>query len=108
MCLLTIHERQPCYAGGLCYLESAVITEYLNRPEIRATLGVDAAAGNYSTNSNAVGGAFWSHLDKYAVPTQEYVAQLLDRGVRVLIYAGVFYFAVDTTRLLTRFNDRDV
>lgn len=82
----------------MCYRESAVITEYLNRPDIRATLGVDDAAGNYSTSSRAVGAAFWSHLDKYAVPTQEYVSQLLDRGVRVLIYAGAFYHAMSGIR----------
>lgn len=29
-------------------------------------------------------------MDKWAVPTQYYVAGLLDRGVRVLIYAGTY------------------
>lgn len=30
------------------------------------------------------------HMDKWVVPTQHYVAALLDRGVRVLIYAGTY------------------
>ena len=29
-------------------------------------------------------------MDKWAVHTQEYVANLLDRGIRVLIYAGTY------------------
>ena len=29
-------------------------------------------------------------MDKWAVHTQDYVANLLDRGVRVLIYAGTY------------------
>ena len=41
-------------------------------------------------SSSDVNAAFSSHLDKYAVPTQYYVAGLLERGVRVLIYAGTY------------------
>jgi carboxypeptidase C (cathepsin A) len=33
---------------------------------------------------------FVSHVDKFARPTQYYVAGLLERGVRVLIYAGTY------------------
>jgi carboxypeptidase C (cathepsin A) len=37
-----------------------------------------------------VGRNFNSHLDKWGTHTQDYVANLLDRGVRILIYAGTY------------------
>ena len=46
--------------------------------------------GNFSACSSAVGQNFAAHMDKFAVPTQYYVAGLLDRGIRILIYAGTY------------------
>ena len=37
-----------------------------------------------------VGRAFNARMDKYTVPSQHYVAGLLERGVRVLIYSGTY------------------
>ena len=78
-----------CVGDKLCYHENTVIENYLNTPEIRKTLGV-TTPNNFTSCSSIVGSGFSSHMDKYAVPTQEYVAQLLERGVRVLIYAGTY------------------
>jgi hypothetical protein len=79
-----------CLGDSLCYLENSQITSFLNQQSVRDLLGVPPAANNFSACSSLVGQGFNSHLDKYAVPTQYYVANLLERGVRVLIYAGMF------------------
>lgn len=66
------------------------IRSYLDRPEIREMLGVDPSLTlNFSSCSNAVGYAFYKTLDEYR-NTQYYVAALLERGVRVLIYVGTY------------------
>ncbi|KAI9063414.1 peptidase S10 serine carboxypeptidase [Trametes sanguinea] len=75
--------------GDLCYIETAVIRDYLNTPATRSLLGVESPS-NFTACSSPVGRSFASHLDKYAVPAQYYVAGLLERGVRVLIYAGTY------------------
>ena len=64
---------------------------YLNRKDIRKTLGIDESFGNYSQISLEVNSAFWAAGDGFH-QTQHYVAELLERGVRVLIYAGEFDF----------------
>ncbi|KAJ7291091.1 peptidase S10 serine carboxypeptidase [Mycena rebaudengoi] len=80
---------KPCL-GDLCYAENAVITKYLSDPAILELLGVDPGAANFSSCSRDVGRLFGARLDKWAVPTQNYVSGLLERGVRVLIYAGTY------------------
>ncbi|KAL1663142.1 Alpha/Beta hydrolase protein [Schizophyllum commune] len=77
---------KPCL-GDLCYAENAVIASYLNSPSTQSLLGVER---NFTMSSSDVNAAFSSHLDKYVMPTQYYVAGLLERGVRVLIYAGTY------------------
>jgi carboxypeptidase C (cathepsin A) len=57
---------------------------------LRELLGVDPQAANFSSCASDVGHLFNARLDKWAVPTQYYVAGLLDRGIRVLIYAGTY------------------
>jgi carboxypeptidase C (cathepsin A) len=75
--------------GDLCYAENDVIKQYLDRPETRELLGVETPY-NFSGCSSTVGQNFNAHMDKWAVPTQHYVSGLLDRGVRMLIYAGTY------------------
>ncbi|KAG5645267.1 hypothetical protein DXG03_006569 [Asterophora parasitica] len=79
---------KPC-EGDLCYAENGAIKRFLDLPSTRALLGVESSAP-FSACSDAVGESFAAHLDKWAHPTQYYVAGLLDRGVRVLIYAGTY------------------
>ncbi|OBZ78169.1 Carboxypeptidase Y [Grifola frondosa] len=71
-----------------CYSITKMINAYLNRADVRSMLGVDPAIGNYSTYSPEVGQAFAASLDKFSFPAQYYIAGLLERGVRALIYAG--------------------
>ena len=73
----------------MCYLESEVITKYLNQPAVRTLLGVESPR-NFSSCAADVGRAFNARMDKYTVPSQHYVAGLLERGVRVLIYSGTY------------------
>lgn len=75
--------------GNLCYKETDFIQAYLDLPETRETLGVEIP-GIFSACSDVVGRNFDAHLDKWSVHNQDYVANLLDRGVRILIYAGTY------------------
>ena len=53
-------------------------------------LGVDSSlTANFTSCSNSVGIAFENSQDMLH-PTAEYVAALLERGVRVLIYVGTY------------------
>lgn len=78
-----------CVGEGLCYHENTVIEKYLNDPSMRSLLGVTAPQ-NFTSCASGVGMGFRAHMDKYVAPTQHYIAELLARGVRVLIYAGTY------------------
>ncbi|KAI0260964.1 peptidase S10 serine carboxypeptidase [Gloeopeniophorella convolvens] len=80
---------KPCVGGGLCYLENSVIEAYLNDPATQELLGVDPGI-TFASCAQLVGEAFAQHMDKWRVNTQDYIAGLLERGVRVLIYAGTY------------------
>lgn len=82
-------DEQMCVGDDLCYQETTTITAFLNLPEIREVLGVETPY-NFSSSSHEVSAGFSSHMDKFNTPTQFHVAGLLDRGVRVLIYAGTY------------------
>ncbi|KAG6829682.1 hypothetical protein H0H92_003800 [Tricholoma furcatifolium] len=79
---------KPC-VGELCYAENDAIKNYLDLPETRSILGIETTS-NFSACSNTVGKGFNAHMDKWAHPTQFYVSNLLDRGIRILIYAGTY------------------
>ena len=74
------------------------VSQYLDKPEVRRILGVDQSIGNFSSCSGSVGAAFDSRLDS-AHPTHHYVAQLLERGIRILIYVGKIVI-IPRTRIL--------
>ncbi|KAF8510885.1 serine carboxypeptidase [Hysterangium stoloniferum] len=99
--------HQPFYATGknvydvskqcegdisetLCYPITLTIAKFLNRLETREMLGVHNSAANFSSCSNPVGTAFSSHLDEFSELTQYYVAELLERKVKVLLYIGTY------------------
>lgn len=69
---------------------SRYIREYLDKPDVRSLLGVDASlTTNFTSCSSEVGEAFSLAQDLYH-PTSAYVGALLERGVRVLIYVGTY------------------
>lgn len=70
---------------------SRYIEDYLNRNDVRRKIGVDEQFGNFSTISERVNQAFWITGDTLH-ETNLYVAELLARGIDVLIYAGTYDF----------------
>ena len=67
--------------------------------ETRAFLGLSTKRANWSECNNDVGDAFSESLDNFAhAQTWLYVANLLERGVRVLNYAGTFDFICEFPR----------
>ncbi|GJE84749.1 peptidase S10, serine carboxypeptidase [Phanerochaete sordida] len=78
-----------CLGDSLCYLENSAIANFLDRQDIRKLLGAESP-GNFTSCSPQVGRNFNAHMDKWAVPSQYYVSGLLERGIRVLIYAGTY------------------
>ncbi|EIN13162.1 serine carboxypeptidase [Punctularia strigosozonata HHB-11173 SS5] len=74
----------------LCYPITKHISSFLDLPSVRDALGVDpAVTGNFTSCSSAVGAQFHGAMDMYR-PTYLYVAALLERGVRALIYVGAY------------------
>ena len=64
------------------------ISAYLDRPEVRKQIGVDKSIkSNFSSVSWEVNSAFSLSMDEFR-PTYLYVAALLERGVKALIYVG--------------------
>jgi len=86
---------KPCtleeLSDSLCYPETKKIGHYLNLPDVRKTLGVDKAHGPWSSCDNLVGTNFHASLDQVG-KTWLYVSNLLERGVRILNYAGTYDF----------------
>ncbi|THH33777.1 hypothetical protein EUX98_g464 [Antrodiella citrinella] len=78
-----------CVGDSLCYAENTAISHFLDLPETRQLLGVETPE-NFTPCASDVGRGFNLHMDKYAVPAQYYVTGLLERGIRVLIYAGTY------------------
>jgi cathepsin A (carboxypeptidase C) len=75
----------------LCYPITKHISNYLDLPSTRTTLGVDPSLAdfNFSSCSSSVGHAFSLALDEFH-PTYHHIAALLDRGVKALIYVGTY------------------
>lgn len=63
------------------------ISEYLDQPSVRRTLGIPYINTTWSSCSNRVGTLFDRAHDGLH-PSKEYVGALLDRGIRTLIYVG--------------------
>lgn len=64
------------------------IDEYLDRPDVREMLGVDPSlTANFSSCNMDIILAFKAEMDEFG-PTPNYVAALLERGVRTLVYVG--------------------
>ena len=69
--------------------EHRFINEYLSDPERQIALGVDSAVrGNFTFSSPTVAQAFAESGDIYTFPAKDYLAALLERGVRALIFVG--------------------
>ena len=71
-------------------MSSSEIIGYLSRPDVRTLLGVDAQVPNeYALCNSSVNAGFHSSGDFLRYHSSaEYVSALLERVVRVLVYAG--------------------
>lgn len=63
------------------------IATFLDRPDVRKTIGVDPKLGKFSGCDYDVISRFHDSLD-WIFPAHEYIAALLERGIRTLIYVG--------------------
>ncbi|KAK7017662.1 carboxypeptidase [Favolaschia claudopus] len=79
---------KKCEAGALCYPEIIEIAKFLNREDVQSTLGVSPGI-TYTSCSEKVELDFAWTLDIMKGAT-EYVAALLERDIRVLIYVGSY------------------
>ncbi|KAL0092456.1 Alpha/Beta hydrolase protein [Phycomyces blakesleeanus] len=80
--------RMDCEGdSGLCYNLIESIEIWANEDKVRAELGVDPKAGNYTGCSDSVGFRFGKTGDN-AFDFSSDVAQTLIAGVRVLLYVG--------------------
>ncbi|KII89383.1 hypothetical protein PLICRDRAFT_41030 [Plicaturopsis crispa FD-325 SS-3] len=73
----------------LCYPITINITAYLDSPSTRALLGIPESFPPYKPVSWRVNSAFDLSGDELR-PSHLHLAALLDRGVRVLVYAGMY------------------
>lgn len=79
------------------------IDKYLNQPPIRSKLGIPKSRPEFSGCSERVNTAFSEHTD-IGRTSEFHMAQLLERGVRVLLYDGVLdlFWCVVPLPLLSR------
>ncbi|CAI4275822.1 CCQ_1a_G0003350.mRNA.1.CDS.1 [Saccharomyces cerevisiae] len=80
--------RGPCEdnsTDGMCYTGLRYVDQYMNFPEVQETLGSDVH--NYSGCDNDVFTGFLFTGDG-SKPFQQYIAELLNHNIPVLIYAG--------------------
>ncbi|KAK0188280.1 serine carboxypeptidase [Armillaria mellea] len=74
----------------LCYPVTKYIRQYLDDPTIRSLLGVDPSLTSNFTSCNSAVGADFRRAQDTLHPTKDYVAALLERGIKVLIYVGSY------------------
>ncbi|RPD77060.1 alpha/beta-hydrolase [Lentinus tigrinus ALCF2SS1-7] len=81
--------RHPCKGQGFesCYPEAKWIVDYLNTPNTQAILGTDPQHSNYNMQSDEIFARF-SPQDFLSYRGEDYLAALLERGIRTLIYVG--------------------
>ncbi len=70
---------------GCCLFSD--LEAFLNQDWVQKEIGVEFYTGNFSLIAMGVNAAFWATGDAL-YQNSHYVAELLERGVRVLIYAG--------------------
>ena len=89
--MYTISNKEFAFVFLTVLLDSDV-EDLLNQPWLRSQLGVDHTLGNFSIiDFDYVNKRFWSTGDPL-IQNEHYIAELLERGVRVLIYAGTYDF----------------
>lgn len=80
--------RRKCGSNPLCY-DFSLIGQYLNQDSVKQALGT---TGHTWTECNRVVDLVMSYSGDWMVDFNNNVAQLLESGARVLIYAGEYDF----------------
>lgn len=70
-----------------CYVELGWLEEYMNLPDVRKALGVDARALDFVACDNDTNWRFMLHGDGMR-DSKSLLTELVDEGVRLLVYAG--------------------
>ncbi|KAH9924334.1 serine carboxypeptidase [Epithele typhae] len=73
------------FEADVCYPD---VAQFLSSAKTQALLGVDSHKTNFSTHSALVSDAFEQSGDYHSFRADHYLAALLERHVRVLIYVG--------------------
>ncbi|CAO3613987.1 unnamed protein product [Cunninghamella echinulata] len=80
--------RRKCEGdNGLCYNIIGAVEKYANLPHVRAALGADSQAGNYTGCSDKVGTRF-SLTGDNSKNFEPHIVKTLSEDVRVLLYVG--------------------
>ncbi|KAM5543857.1 hypothetical protein V8D89_002474 [Ganoderma adspersum] len=89
-------RARPCKGLSVaeCYPIMQDISDFLNKKDIQYRLGVDpyVRGQTFNWSSRAVNQAFHANLDMFSFPAHYYIAALLERGIRALIYVGATDF----------------
>ena len=64
------------------------IVDYLNKPEIQAQIGVDPGHTNFSVINFELNERFYNAGEDFIYRAEDYLAALLERGVRALVFVG--------------------
>ncbi|OSC96476.1 serine carboxypeptidase [Trametes coccinea BRFM310] len=76
-----------------CYPIVKDLQDFLSNNRTQDLLGVDRAKrGNFTYQSSKVSKAFNDSVDWFSFPAQYYIAGLLERGIRALVYVGATDF----------------
>lgn len=78
----------PLHSENSIPLYDRDIAAFLNDPSTQARLGVDVRHANWSTINYDLNSRFTSGGDLWSFRAEHYLAALLERGVRALIYVG--------------------
>ena len=75
------------------------IYTYLHLPNVQQTLGVDPAHPNFTSINFELNARFGQAGDYHSFAAEDYLAALLERGSRVLIYVGASDWICNWVRL---------
>ncbi|KAI0714521.1 serine carboxypeptidase [Earliella scabrosa] len=82
---------RPCTSNPdimSCYPIIQDTVAYLNRPEVQAQIGVDPSHTNFSVVNYEMNARFYNAGEHFIYRAEDYLAALLERGVRVLVFVG--------------------
>ena len=85
----------PCEIDDICYRQGDWIEKYLNKKHVWKALGVPAGYKGFNLSSNIIYEAFVLTGDT-GISTEPQILYLLDSGIDILVYQGMFDLACNT------------